>query len=111
MGRRFGVATKVHQVVLEDLEAWVQQLYEEFGGQCEWAVRYPPTWSSLRPCVRLSVFQERPKKDREELWQSYEVVSFTEQGAVEAAMLRLVSKALLELESDRERAERQRTFL
>jgi len=111
MSRRFGVATKVHQVVLEDLEAWIQQLDEEVRGRCYFEVAMLPAWANLKPSVRLEVMQYGVGKEVHQLWEGYEVVSETEQGAVEAAMLRLASKALLEIQREVEGAERRQRTL
>lgn len=102
---------KMHQVALEDSEAWVQQLEEEFGGQCVWTVTFPTARHGLRPAVRLEVSIPRMTGAQKYLWEGWETIGATEVAAVEAAMLRLVSKALLELSGDKWRAERQATFL
>ena len=111
MSRRFGVATKVHQVVLEDLEAWHQQLDEEYRAHCLYTVKYPAAHWGVSPGVSLEVYTVGVGRERRPLWDGWERISATETGAIEAAMLRLASKALLELQGDTERAERQKTFL
>lgn len=110
MSRRFGVATKVHQVVLEDLEAWHEQLDEEFRAHCLYEVYCPAAHWQLRSAVSLEVYTVGIGREKTELWRGYETVSLTEQGAVEAAMLRLASKALLELTQDAFRAEQAQLF-
>src|SRR6185369_11781135 len=111
MSRRFGVATKVHKVVLEDLEAWHQQVYEEMHATCRYEVYDPPSHWNVNAAVTLRVVVVGPGKAENELWSDYSVIKRTETGAIEAAMLRLVSRALLELQQEVERAERQATFV
>ena len=103
--------TKQHQVCLDDTEAWVQQLEEEHGTQVRWSVYFPTARHGIRPSVTLTCYLPRANGREEPRWFGWENVPGNEVGAVEACMLRLVSKALLELESDRERAERQQTLL
>jgi hypothetical protein len=105
--KRYGVATKVHQVVLEDLEAWHQQLYERCHAVCRYEVFDPPSHWKMRPAVTLRVVVPGTGKAERELWCDYSIIGLTESGAIEAAMMRLASKALLELEADLERSERQ----
>lgn len=110
MSRRFGVATKVHQVVLEDLEAWHQQLDEEYRAHCLYTVKYPVAHFGIRPGVALEVYVVGVGRERRVLWDGYETISATETGAIEAAMLRLASKALLELQGDTHRSEQRGLF-
>jgi hypothetical protein len=105
--RRFGVATKVHQVVLEDIEAWHQQLYEELHCICHYDVFDPPAHWGIRSAVTLRVLRQGMGEHGKEMWTDYVVISRTETGAIEAAMLQLASKALLELQQEVERRERQ----
>jgi hypothetical protein len=110
MARRFGVATKVHAVVLEDLEAWHQQLFEHHHAVCRYVVFDPPSHWGLRPSVMLSVLVTGVGKEEKELWADYATIKATECGAIESAMLKLVSKALLELDGDKLRAEQASLF-
>jgi hypothetical protein len=110
MARRFGVATKVHAVVLEDLEAWHQQLWEEVHAHCCYEVYDPPAGWDIRPAVTLRVVRREVGKEQKVLWEDYATITRSESGAIEAAMLRLASKALLELQGDMERAQRQTSF-
>lgn len=105
--RRFGVATKVHQVVLEDIEAWHQQLYEDHHCVCHYEVFDPPAHWGMRAAVTLRVMRQGMGKHGEEMWTDYVTIARTETGAIEAAMLQLASRALLELEMAVSQAERQ----
>lgn len=105
--RRFGVATKVNQVVLEDLEAWHQQLYEDHHAVVRYEVFDPPSHWGVRPAVRCRVVRAGVGKEERTLWEDYRTVVPTEMGCLEAAMLALVSKALLELENEKALAERR----
>lgn len=111
MARRFGVATKVHAVVLEDLEAWHQQMFEHHHAVCRYVVFDPPSHWAMPPSVMLSVVVTGVGREERELWTGYQTIRATESGAIESAMLRLVSKALLELDGDKLRAEQASLFV
>lgn len=104
------MATKVHPVVLEDLEAWHEQMHDEMNAQCFYEVYDPPISWGVRPAVKLTVKVLKIGREAHDLWEGYEIISRTETGAIESAMLRLVSKALLELQREVERVQRSGLF-
>src|SRR5678809_851453 len=105
--RTLCLATKVHQVVLEDIEALHQQLYEDHHCICHYEVFDPPSHWGIRAAVTLRVIRQGMGKHGEEMWTDYVTIARTETGAIEAAMLQLASRALLELEMAVSQAERQ----
>src|SRR5678810_511011 len=105
--RRFGVATKVHQVVLEDIEAWHQQLYEDHHCVCHYEVFDPPAHWGMRAAVTLRVMRQGMGKHGEEMWTDYVTIARTETGAIESAMLQLASREKKKMEKNVSQAERQ----
>lgn len=97
---------KVTQVVLRDLEAWVQQLYEGFRVRCEVTVSLPVPGDGVRHGVTLHAYTVDGRGRRSELHSDWDVIDDTVAGAVESAAIKMVSKLLLSLENDREREER-----
>lgn len=96
-----------HQVVWADLDAWIQQLWEEFGGQCEFAVDFPAAVHQVKPIITLTVEKRGIGSERKVLWCDYKVLDINSKCSTEALALQLVSAALLELSGDKERAERR----
>src|SRR5678809_1539060 len=96
--RRFEGATKVHQVVLEHIEAWHQQLSKHHLCVCHYEVFDPPAHWGMRAAVTLRVMRQGMGEHGEEMWTDYVTIARAETGAIESAMLQLASRALLELE-------------
>lgn len=95
-----------HQVWWLDLEAWVQQLHEQFGGYCHIEVALPPGGYGLKQAVRLEVVKRGVGKEQDVLWEGWQHFNWGDSGHCEKVALQLVSRALLELSGDAERSER-----
>lgn len=102
-----GRRSVTHQCWWEDLFPWVEQLYEEFGGQSELTICIPPSRFGVRPAVRLEVVKRGVGRERTLLWEGYQHFVDRDSGHCEKVALQLVSRALLELSGDKERSERQ----
>lgn len=96
----------VTQVVLRDLEAWVQQLYEDHRVRCELTVSLPAPGDGVRHGVVLTAYHVDALGKRSEMHRDWDVISDTTCGAIEAAGIKMISKLLLSLENDRYAAER-----
>lgn len=97
---------KDHQVTLRDLEPWLQQLEDEFGGYCRYDLRVPAPGHGVKPVIELTVEKRGMGPEKSALWVGYEPLTWCDKCIIESACVRLASKALLELSGDRERAER-----
>jgi hypothetical protein len=108
-GRHYGNGKRAvnHQVWWQDLEAWVQQLHEEFGAYVHCEVCLPPAGYGLSVAVRISVTARGVGKEQRELWSDWAPFNWSDSGHCEKVALQLVSRALLELSSEKERSERQ----
>lgn len=100
-----------HQVFWSDLEPWVEQLYEEFGAYVRVEVVLPPLGLGVRWGVRTEVYKPVVKQQEIGLWSKWELINPEHTAQVEKFVLQHVSQALLELERERDRAERQAPLL
>lgn len=96
----------VTQVVLRDLEPWVQQLYEDHRVRCELVVSLPVPGDGVRHGVSLQAYTVDGIGKRQHIHSDWDVIADTTEGAIESAGIKMVSKLLLSLENDRDRAER-----
>jgi|Kansoi200Nextera_1026148.scaffolds.fasta_scaffold00541_2 hypothetical protein len=97
----------VTQVVWQDLEPWVQQLYEDHGVCIRFLIGTPPPGSGLNPVVRLIAYKPLPKGEEDVIADNYQVINPTAMGSTESAAIRLASALLLELERAEDIAMRQ----
>lgn len=95
------------QVVIRDLEAWVQQLYEDHRVRLELAVSLPTPGDGIAPGVTLNAYRVKGDGKREAMHTDWQTVSDMQSGCIEKAALQMASKLLMALEDDKERAERQ----
>ena len=95
------------QVVIRDLEAWVQQLYEDHGVRLELTVSLPAPSDGIRAGVTLEAYQVDQLGKRQHMHSDWVTVSDTQSGCIEKAALQMASKLLLELENDKWRREQQ----
>jgi hypothetical protein len=98
---------KQTQVVLADLEAWVQQLYEDHRVRIRGEVSLPTPQDGIRHGVCLEAYRVLPRGKQEVVHRDWVTIESTTSGAIEKALLQMASRLLLDLESDKERAERQ----
>lgn len=98
------------QVVIRDLEAWVQQLYEDHRVRLELTVSLPVPGDGVMAGVVLTAYQVDGLGKRQEMHRDWCVVKDTQAGCIEHAGLQMASKLLLSLENDKARAERQASF-
>lgn len=95
-----------HQVWWQDLEAWVEQLWEEFGGQVDFSIKLPSSVHSINPAVCLTITKRGVGREQRVLYEDWGVFRWAESGHCEKVALQLISKALLTLEHDRDVSER-----
>ena len=94
-------------MVLADLEAWIQQLYEAHKVRCELIVSLPTPGDGVKHGVTLVAYRVKPLGVREEMHRDWDVISDTTSGAIESAGIKMVSRLLLDLENDLYRSERE----
>jgi len=99
------------QVLWEDLRPWVEQLWEDHHARVEVHVTLVPEDWKLNQAIELEVFRSGVGKERKVIWSDWKQLSLTTHGGAEALALQLISKALLELEIEQERAQRQMPLL
>jgi len=97
---------KVTQVVLRDLEAWVQQLYEDHRVRCELTVSLPAPGDGIKHGVVMTAFIVRAGGQRDVVHTDWDTISDTTEGAIEAAGIKMISRLLLTMENDKARRER-----
>jgi hypothetical protein len=95
------------QVVIRDLEAWVQQLYEDHRVRLELTVSLPTPGDGIRAGVTLNAYRVDGTGRRDACHSDWRTVNDLQSGCIEHAALQMASSLLLSLENDKERAERQ----
>jgi len=95
------------QVVLRDLEAWVQQLYEDHRVRLEVTVALVLPSDGIKHAVWLTAYRVAGNGHRDVMHTDWYTIADTTSGCIEKAALQMASKLLLDLENDKERAERQ----
>lgn len=100
-----------YQVRWIDLEPWLQQLEESHGVYCAVEVLLQGMPAGLQPAVRVTGYTLGVGKNRVEKFCEWKTFSLTAIGEVERWALHICSQALLILDSEAERAERQSTFV
>jgi hypothetical protein len=95
------------QVVIRDLEAWLQQLYEDHRVRLELTVSLPVPGDAIDAGVVLTAFHVDGMGRRNVMHTDWRIVRDTQSGCIEHAALQMASNLLLQLENDKERAERQ----
>lgn len=106
MSSRVKWGRTVTQVVIADLEAWVQQLYDEHRIRLELVVTLPVPGDGVRHGVTLNAYVVDGKGKRSHAHTDWEIISDVTAGSIESAGLKMASKLLLSLEDDKERSER-----
>jgi hypothetical protein len=101
---------KQTQVVWADLEAWQQQLYEDHGVRLDVEVVLPLAGDGVGPAVVMEAVRRGVGRKEEVVKRDYAFLDLTITGHAEKLVLQMASKLLLELENDKERAERQAAF-
>jgi hypothetical protein len=95
------------QVVIRDLEAWVQQLYEDHRVRLELTVSLPTPGDGIKAGVTLQAYRVNGLGRRDAMHSDWRTVNDLQSGCIEHAALQMASSLLLSLENDKERAERQ----
>lgn len=95
----------------EALDPWVEQVYYEHGYQTSFTIHVHAETHGLKPAVVMNLAKPVRKPGDVALYSDWEVFEPSIQGAAEGAALRLISKALLTLDNEKWRAERQQTSL
>ena len=111
MSKQRGRASKHHQVYWTDLEAWVEQLYEDHHARLTVEVVLVPLGWNISWGVRISIWTQWGDQGRRELYQEWRAMQPDEVGVAESLALQMASRGLLELEQRKERAERQAPLL
>lgn len=101
---------KQTQVVWADLEAWQQQLLEDHQIRCDFDVAVFLPQDSVQSAIVMEAYRCVPGKHRELVKRDYFYIDLTVSGHAEQGALRMISKLLLEVENEKERAERQAAF-
>lgn len=100
-------ARKVHQVCWADWDPWVQQLYEDHRVRVRLELTLPAPGDGIKPGVVLVAYRVMGIKTVEEVHRDWRTFDPRDVGAVEKLGLEMASRLLLDLEEDKERAERQ----
>lgn len=95
------------QTVIRDLEAWVQQLYEDHGVRLQLSMCLVLPSDGIEHAVWLEAYKTLPNGRRDVLHTDWVHLSDTQSGAIEKGVLLMASKLLLTLENDKARAEAQ----
>jgi len=97
---------KTHQTFWDDLDPWVEQVYAEHGYQTVFEVYLHSDRHKLLPAVVMRLTKPAVRGGDPALIQDWKTFNPRDIGAVEAAALFLISRALLTLDNDgyRERA-------
>lgn len=98
---------KQTQVVWADLEAWIQQLHEDHGVRVRFNVFLPVPGDGVTAGVSMEAYKWQGVGKEQPVKRDWRVFNDQVSGIVEQYALRMVSALLLELENDKERAERQ----
>ena len=99
------------QVVVEDVRAWVEQLYSEHRVRLEATVTLPTDGDGIKPGVRLEAFRVRVDGSREAVHSDWVIIRPNVTGEIEGAVLKMASRLLLDLENDRYREEAKQASL
>jgi len=98
---------KQTQVVWGDLEAWIQQLYEDHRVRLQIGVFLPVPGDNIKPGVRLEAVRYGVGGAKETVHSDWRVIDAGVSGITEHLVLQMASALLLELEREQERAQRQ----
>lgn len=98
---------KNHQVTWEDVEPWIQQLYDEHGVIVTVKVHLEGLCSGLLPAVRVIASKAGLGAELTEVHSDYRTFSLRSIGEVEKLSLHMLSNLLLSLDNDKWRAERE----
>jgi len=99
-----------YQTTWEDLQAWVDQLYEDHQVRLDIQVCLHPLGDTLAPAVVVTARRRNRKGLWEEVKRDYRPFRTRAVGMVERESLQMVSQLLLELDNDKAAAEQQRTL-
>lgn len=102
---------KTTQVVWEDLRPWVEQLWGSHGVMVTFKVYVQATATGLKPVVALEAYRPRLRGQDDVLKGRWEGFDATMCGAAAAVAVRLASRLLLDLDEEKERAERRAALL
>lgn len=97
---------KNHQCTWEDLEPWIQSLYEDHGVMVRCTVHLEGLQAGLRPAVRVTGSRYNASGEVVPAFEEYRTFTLRSVGEVEKLCLHILSTALLSLENDKWRAER-----
>lgn len=95
------------QVRWVDLEPWLQQLHEQYGVFVSVEVQLQGLCAGLKPAVRVTGVTYPDGKNAEEKFTDWRVFSLENVGEVEKYVLHIVSQALLVLDNEAWRAEKE----
>lgn len=98
---------KDHQVLWRELQPWVDQLFEEHGLRSSIIVSMEATISKLRPTIVVELFRTLPGGKVEMIRREYTQFDVNAKGSAESLAIRMMSRMLLDLDNEKERAERQ----
>jgi len=97
------------QVRWVDLEAWLQQLHEQYGVFVSVEVQLQGLCAGLKPAVRVTGYTYPDGRTPVEKFSDYRVFSLGSVGEVEKYALHIVSQALLVLDNEAWRAEQSQS--
>jgi hypothetical protein len=86
---------------------WIEQLYGDHGVQVSIQVHILPERCGLNPTVEVELFRVVNGPKIEVIRRDTQVLLTEDVGHAEALALRMLSRGLLDLENEKERAERQ----
>lgn len=110
MTKRRGDVPHNTQVRWIDLEPWLEQLYESHGVYVDVVVLLQGLPVGMRPAVRVTGYVMGGGEGKYEKFCEWKTFALESVGEVEKYALHIVSQALLVLDSEQERAERQAPF-
>lgn len=97
---------KNHQCTWEDLEPWMQSLWEDHGVLVRVEVLMEGIHAGLRPAVRVTGYRVLSGGRQQQVFSDWKVFTLRAIGEVEKHTLQMCSLAQLTLDRDREAAER-----
>ena len=109
--RKRRIDEKTYRSTWEDVENWVQALWEDFGAQVRTTVFIPHPAATVNAAVTCEVYVAGVNGLAVELWRSWKVLDLRQPHCAEHWALQMLSQAWLELDRDRRSAERQATLL
>lgn len=102
---------KTYRATWEDVENWVQALYEDFHLRCRVQVHVAVPADKVDSAVMVEVFRVGARQHTDELWSDWRRLELRAPHHAEHLAIELLSRAWLDLDLGKRQAERQATLL